>query len=283
MSPPTIDVRPLASAIGAEIFGIDLAEPVGDREWETIERAFHDHCVIFFRDQHITPEQHVAFSRRFGLLEEYPFVRGIEGHPELIEIVKMPNEVRNFGAGWHVDMSFRHTPPLGAVLYGTEVPAVGGDTMFANLYLAYETLSDGMRSIVDSVNGIHDSHEPANHSQSFRGMSLQAKEGMTRQLVTHPLYRTHPVTGRRSLFISPDYCTELDGMTLDESRLLLNHLEAHATRDEFTCRFRWQPNSIAIWDNRCTMQKALNDDLAARSGGAGFRRVMRRSTITDAA
>lgn len=281
MGNSSFDIRPLASAIGAEISGVDLAEPLDDGVWTRIERAFHDHCVIFFRDQHITPDQHVAFSRRFGPLEEYPFVHGIDGHPELIEIVKMPDEVRNFGAGWHADMSFRETPPLGAVLYGVEVPPVGGDTMFANMYLAYDALSDGMRSIVDSAKGVHDSHEPGNHSRNYKGMSLQGKEGIDRQVMSHPLYRTHPVTGRRSLFISPDYCMELEGMTPEESRLLLDHLERHATRDELICRFRWQPNSIAVWDNRCTMHKALNDDLAAAAGGKGFRRVMRRSTISD--
>ncbi len=274
-----LEVYPLASAVGAEILGIDLAQPLDAGAWEIIETAFHNHCVIFFRDQVLSPDQHVEFSRRFGELQEYPFVKGIPDYPELIEIVKMPEEVKNFGAGWHVDMSFEQEPPLGAVLHGLEVPPVGGDTMFANMYLAYEHLSDGMRQIVDTMYGIHDSHEPANHSQNYKGMSLHGKEGMTRKYSRHRLFRTHPVTGRRSLFISPDYCMDIEGMTPEESRLILDLLEKHATREEFTCRFRWQPNSIAIWDNRCTMHMALNDDLSARSGGNGFKRVMRRSTI----
>ncbi len=279
MCAQSIEVRPLASAIGAEIHGVDLKEPLSNAQWSAIEQAFHDHLVIFFRDQDLTPEQHIAFSRRFGTLEDYPFVHGIEGFPELIEIVKMPSEVRNFGAGWHTDMSFREDPPLGAVLCGMEMPPVGGDTMFANMHLAYATLSKGMKTIVDTLKAVHDSHEPANHSKNYKGMSLRGKENMTRQITSHPLYRTHPATGRRSLFISPDYCCEIEGMTTEESALLLNHLEAHATRDEFTCRFSWEPHSIAVWDNRCTMHKALNDDLAARTGGEGFKRVMRRSTI----
>jgi len=274
-----IEIRPLSSALGAEIFGVDLGHDLDDETWAAIQTAFHEHCVIFFRDQTLEPERHVAFSRRFGDLEQYPFVRGIEGFPELIEIVKLPDETKNFGAGWHVDMSFREDPPLGAVLYGIEVPPVGGDTMFANMYLAYETLSDGMRAIVDAASGIHDSHDPKGHSQNYKGMSLRGKQGAERQITTHRLYRTHPVTGKRSLFISPDYCMEIDGFAPDEGRALLDLLEAHATRPEFTCRFRWQPNSIAIWDNRCTMHMALNDDLAAKRGGTGFRRVMRRSTI----
>jgi taurine dioxygenase len=191
----------------------------------------------------------------------------------------MQNEVKNFGAGWHADMSFRDEPPLGAVLYGVEVPPVGGDTMFANMYLAYETLSDGMKNLVEHMVGIHDSHEPEDHSQKYKGMSLSGKEGAKRQVARHPMVKVHPVTGRKSLYISPDYCMEIEGMTDRESRMLLDYLEEHATRHEFACRFRWQPNSIAIWDNRCTMHNALNDDLAALGGGEGFKRVMRRATI----
>ena len=279
MTNGSIEVRPYASAIGAEIHGVDLARPLDNQTWAVIHDAFHAHLVIFFRDQHITPEQHVAFSRRFGELEPYPFVHGIDGFPELIEVVKMPDEVTNFGHGWHADMSFRETPPLGAVLYGLEIPPVGGDTIFANMYLAYETLSDGMKAYVETARGIHDSGDPKGHSQNYKGMSLMEKEGASREIRSHPLIRTHPATGRKSLFISPDYCFEIEGADRAESRRILEQLERHATQDEFTCRFRWEPNSIAVWDNRCTMHRALSDDLGARFGGNGFRRVMRRSTI----
>ena len=279
MSNGSIDVRPYATAIGAEIHGVDLARPLDNRTWTAIQDAFHAHLVIFFRDQHITPEQQVAFSRRFGELEPYPFVHGIEGFPELIDVVKLPDEVINFGHGWHADMSFREAPPLGAVLHGIEVPPVGGDTMFANMYLAYETLSDGMKAYVGAARGIHDSGEPKGHSQNYKGMSLMEKEGASREIRSHPLVRTHPATGRKSLFVSPDYCLEIEGAGRAESRRILEHLERHATQDEFTCRFRWEPDSIAVWDNRCTMHKVLSDDLGARFGGNGFKRVMRRATI----
>jgi taurine dioxygenase len=275
----TLEVRPYSSAIGAEILGVDLSKPMSNETWSTIRDAFHRYLVIFFRDQPLTPEAHIELSRRFGELEPYPFVHGIEGYPELVEIVKMPDEVRNFGSGWHADMSFRETPPLGAVLYGVEVPPVGGDTMFCNMYLAYDTLSDGMKEMLERVRGLHDSHEPQGHSQRYKGMSLQGKAGTRRQITAHPLVRVHPVTGRRSLFISPDYCEQLEDMTLEESRPLLDFLERHATRNEFTCRFRWEPLSVAIWDNRCTMHNALEDDLGARLDGKGFKRVMRRATI----
>ncbi len=279
MTDGPIEVRPCASAIGAEIHGVDLARPLDNRTWAAIHDAFHEHLVIFFRDQDITPEQHVAFSRHFGELEPYPFVNGIEGFPELIEIVKMPDEVRNFGYGWHTDMSFREAPPLGAVLHGLEVPPVGGDTMFANMYLAYETLSDGMKAIVERARGIHDSHEPSDHSQKYKGMSLAERKGAKREIRPHPLIRVHPVTGRTSLFISPSYCWQIEGMTAEESRMILGHLERHAAREEYSCRFRWQPNSIAIWDNRCIMHRVLSDDLGAARDGHGFKRVMRRATI----
>lgn len=275
----SIEVRPYSSAIGAEILGVDLSEPLDNATWSTISEAWDKYMVLFFRDQHITPQQHIDFSRRFGILEEYPFVKGIEGYPELIDIVKMPDEVKNFGHGWHVDMSFREQPPTGAVLYAMEVPPFGGDTMFCNMELAYETLSDGMKKFVHTFRGVHDSLDPAGHSEKFKGMSLQKKADLKWEHRSHPLVRTHPVSGRTSLFISPDYCWEIEGMSAEESRMMLDYLEKHATQHEFICRFRWAPNSIAMWDNRCTMHNALNDDLAARSGGQGFKRVMRRSTI----
>lgn len=275
----SIEVRPYASALGAEILGIDLALPMDDSTWEVIRDAFHKHLVIFFRDQHMTPEQQVHFSKRFGELEPYPYVHGIQGYPELIDIVKLPDEVQNFGAGWHVDMSFREQPPLGAVLYGIEVPPVGGDTMFANMYLAYDTLSKGMKAIIKGLRGVHDSQEPEYHADAYKGMHLTKKEGTKRQVFRHSMVRTHPVTGRESLFISPDYCMGIDDLDAGEARLILDHLERHATRAEFTCRFRWQPNSVAVWDNRCLMHMALNDDLDAQATGRGFKRVMRRATI----
>jgi taurine dioxygenase len=275
----TIQIRPYAAALGAEILGVDLSEPLDDRSWSIIRDAFHKYLVIFFRDQHLTPQRQVEFSRRFGELEPYPYVHGIDGFPELIDIVKMPDEVENFGAGWHVDMSFREQPPLGAVLYGIEVPPVGGDTMFANMYLAYEALSKGMKAIVKGLRGIHDSQEPEYHSDAFKGMHLTKREGTKRQICSHPMVRMHPVTRRESLLISPDYCMRIEDLGAEEGRLILGYLERHATRPEFTCRFRWEPNSIAIWDNRCLMHMALNDDLGARATGQGFKRVMRRATI----
>jgi taurine dioxygenase len=274
----TITVRPYSTALGAEVLDVDLSRPLAEGAWREIARAFREFLVLFFRDQEITPEQQIAFARRFGDLEPYPFVDGMEDYPELIEIVKLPTEVQNFGSGWHVDMSYREIPPAGAVLLGVEVPPVGGDTMFANLCLAYESLSDGMKSLLERLRGVHASDAPGAQTEKLEGMDIKWHE-RPRQAREQPLLRVHPETGRKSLFISPDYCSQLAGMSLEESRALIGFLERHATRPEFTCRFRWRPKSIAVWDNRCVMHNALDDDLAARRGGSGFRRVMRRATI----
>ncbi len=274
-----LEIRPYSTAVGAEVLGVDLSRPLDDDVWSAIHGAFLDRLVLFFRDQTLTPRQQVDFSRRFGELEEYPFVRGLDGYPELIEIVKEADEFVNFGHDWHVDMTFRERPPTGAVLYAVEVPPVGGDTLFANMYLAWEMLSDGMKAVLRQVAGVHDSGEPSRHARNFRGMRMREREGGERRTAAHPFVRAHPETGRESLLISPSYCRRIEGMTDEESAMILGHLGRHATQDRFTCRFRWEPGSVAVWDNRCLMHVALEDDLAALGGGKGFRRTMRRATI----
>ncbi len=272
-------VHPYSTAIGAEVAGVDLARELDDTTWTALRKAYLEHLVLFFRDQALTPEQQVAFSRRFGRLEEYPFVHGIDGFPELIDIVKEPYEVINFGHLWHTDMTFREQPPAGAVLYALEVPPVGGDTLFANMYLAWEMLSEGMKTVLRQLRGVHDSGTPQRHSSTFKGMKMQHRQGSERQFTAHPFVRVHPETGRESLLISPSYCHRIEGMSDEEGRMSLDHLERHATQDIITCRFRWRPGTVVIWDNRCTMHIALEDDLAAMRGDKGFRRVMRRATI----
>ena len=281
MHAPNLRIRPWSAAIGAEVLGVDLSAPLDEGVWTQIHEAFRRHLVLFFRDQDLTPEQHLAFSRRFGALEPYPFADGMEGYPELVEVVKLPDEVNAFGSGWHVDMSFREAPPLGAALHAIDVPPAGGDTLFANMHLAFETLSPGMQRLVRSLKAVHDSHlylsfEDA-HLPAYRGMKMRNDDPA--EVRAHPLTRVHPESGRTSLFISPDYCGRLEGMNAAESAALLDPLERHATRHELICRFRWEPGSLALWDNRCVMHNALRDDIGARLRGQGFRRVMRRSTI----
>ncbi len=281
MHAPNLRIRPWSAAIGAEVLGVDLSAPLDEGVWTQIHEAFRRHLVLFFRDQDLTPEQHLAFSRRFGALEPYPFADGMEGYPELVEVVKLPDEVNAFGSGWHVDMSFREAPPLGAALHAIDVPPAGGDTLFANMHLAFETLSPGMQRLVRRLKAVHDSHlylsfEDA-HLPAYRGMKMRNDDPA--EVRAHPLTRVHPESGRTSLFISPDYCGRLEGMNAAESAALLDPLERHATRHELICRFRWEPGSLALWDNRCVMHNALRDDIGARLRGQGFRRVMRRSTI----
>ena len=273
-----LEIRPYSSAIGAEVLGVDLSRPLDERTFGEIRRAFVDYQVLFFREQHLTPERHVAFSRRFGDLEPYPYADGVDGYPELVDVVKLPDEAHTFGGGWHVDMSFREAPPLGAALYALEVPPAGGDTLFANLYLAYETLSEGMKKLLGRLGGVHFSHLARACNPPFQGMKMRLDVDPA-QTHVHPLTRVHPESGRTSLFISPDYCEQIEGMTVAESATLLDYLERHASRHEFICRFRWAPRSVALWDNRCVMHNALRDDLDARLGRRGFKRVMRRSTI----
>ncbi len=247
MAASALQIRPLSPAIGAEIYGVDLTRPLDEDDWAAIHGAFLEHLVIFFRDQPLTPEQHLAFARRFGTLEPYPFVDGIPGHPELIEIVKMPDEVGNFGGSWHTDMSFRARPPLGAVLWARQVPEAGGDTMFANMYLAYESLSPGLQALLRDLKAVHDSFEPARHSDpvKYKGMHSRAKAG-ERESHVQPLVRVHPETGRAALYISPYYTTRIEGMTEDESRPLLDFLADHSVKPEFTCRFNWSPYFVAV-------------------------------------
>jgi len=275
MSYKTIDVKPISGALGAEIEGVDLSKELSNETFDDIHQAFLDHVVIFFRDQHITHEQHKAFGRRFGTLNIHPYVKGMEGHPEIMQIVKEPEDRINFGGGWHSDMSFLEEPALGSILYAKEVPPYGGDTLWANQYLAYETLSDGMKKMLEGLKALH----TAKGEYSERGASAQKRSSM--QVATanddtpvfeHPVVRTHPETGRKALYVNPAFTEKFVGMTRRESRPLLNFLFEHCTQEPFTCRFRWTKNAIAFWDNRAAQHFALNDY-------HGHRRHMERVTV----
>jgi taurine dioxygenase len=278
MTQGTIAVKPLTSALGAEIEGVDLSEPLDNRTAETVHRAFLDHQVIFFRDQGITPDQHKDFARRFGPLNVHPYVKALDGHPEILEVFKDSNDSKNFGGLWHIDMSFLEEPPLGSILYAKELPEAGGDTMWANLYLAYEMLSDGMKKLLDGLIGIH-SAGPVYGPREVTGdrargttMKLdQTEDALTE--VRHPVVRTHPETARKCLFLGGGrYLRRFENMTEEESAPLIGYLAEFAVRPELTCRFRWAPGSLAFWDNRCTQHYALNDY-------HGERRLMHRVTI----
>ncbi len=277
MAEQRIDVQPVAGSLGAEIFGADLAGDLTNQVHDEIHRAFLDYQVLFIRDQNLTPPQQADFARRFGPLNEYPFVKGLDNAPEIIEIVKEPHEKKNFGGIWHSDTTYLETPPLGTILYALEVPSAGGDTMFANMYDAYDALSDGMKQLLDPLVGVSSA---ALRRSGGRAAGISAKSSMTATnvdkveeiMAEHPVVRTHPETGRKALYVNGAHTIRFAGMTEAESRPLIEFLIAHAVRPEFTCRFRWETGTLAIWDNRCVQHFAINDY-------HGERRRMHRATI----
>ena len=277
MSDASFRVEAMAGALGAQIHGVDLSASLSDAVFEAIRNALHEHLVIFFRDQRLSTEQRYAFAQRFGDLIPHPYVHGLAGHPEIIEIVKEPEETRNWGGYWHADLTFLERPPAGAVLYGRELPPVGGDTMFANMHLAYETLSEGMRDMLGGIGALHVSGESHEYSAEFRGM--HERPGNDAREHVHPVARTHPVTGRKALFVNRLFTRRFEDMTVEESAPVLDYLYDHATRPEFTFRFRWSTGSVLIWDNRAVLHNALNDDFSAARNGHGFRRVLHRATL----
>ncbi len=273
----TMTVSPIAGALGAEIGGVDLSQPLSDADIGAIRSALLEHQVIFFRDQHLTPEQHLAFGHRFGELQVHDFVEGLADNEEILEVRKEDYETRNFGGGWHTDVSYLERPALGSVLYAHEVPAYGGDTMFANQHLAYDTLSPGMKAMLDGMTAIHSARRPygpnAARAQDYGPSSMRFNFSNSAEAeIEHPVIRTHVETGKKSLYVNRTFTIRFKDMTEEESAPLLSYLWGHAVRPEFTCRFRWQPGSIAFWDNRCVQHNAINDY-------HGQRRIMHRVTI----
>jgi taurine dioxygenase len=272
-----VDIRPVAGALGAEILGVDLAAGLASAQAQQIHEAFVEHHVLFFRDQELTPEQQVKFTELFGEPDIYPFIAGMPDAPEVIEIVKTESDAVNFGGSWHSDTSYMPEPALGTVLYAVEVPNAGGDTLFANTAAAYDALSCGMQRVVSGLVGVNSSDNGYGGSRARAMDKLNAMKGAynvesASYESEHPIVRTHPETGRKSLYIGRGHTARFKNMTAQESEPLISWLTRHISQPEFTCRFRWQPGSIAVWDNRSTQHYALNDY-------AGKRRHMRRVTI----
>ena len=266
-----LDVAPVAGALGAEIAGVDISRPLGDSVVTEIRRAFLDYLVLFFRGQKLTPQQQLAFAQRFGEPREYPQLKGLPECPLITPVVKLEHERVNFGGIWHSDTTYLERPPMASMLYAIEVPPYGGDSLFANQYLAYETLSDAYRKLLDGLIGVNSSLK-ADASRT-REDRLRAAGLESKVLVgEHPVVRTHPETGRKALFVNIGHTTQFKGLSEDESRPLLEYLFQHQVRPEFTCRFRWQPGSLAFWDNRCAQHNPVNDY-------HGFRRFLHRVTL----
>jgi taurine dioxygenase len=276
-----IEVRPIAGALGAEIADADLGR-LDDETFKEIEAAWLDHLVVFFRNQTLTPVEQIAFARRFGEIHHHPFMQGMDEHPEILEIIKEEGDTRAFGEVWHTDQMFNPRPAKATILYAKETPDAGGDTMFTNMYLAYDALSDAMKELIEGVKtwNVGDRKKLGRTNEIGKGDHYAGNEKMAAKLrdpgelqteSAHPLVRTHPQTGRKALYIS-NHTQTLEGFQPAEARPILDFLTQHAVQPEFTCRFRWEVGSLAIWDNRCTQHRALNDY-------PGKRRRMHRITI----
>jgi taurine dioxygenase len=277
-----IKTRKLSHAMGREIQEFDIAADHDDATIAEVRQALLDGCILLFRNQdHITPEQHIAFSKRFGALQPHALDKYLHpDYPEIFLVTNLPqqdgkpSETRNTGRQWHADLTFTPTPCMGSLLRCLETPADGGDTMFANLYLAYDALSDGMKEMLEGLSAVHS-------FANVRDLKNRDPE-TTRYLIEknppslHPLVKAHPETGRKLLFLSPAATTCIDGMSEEESKPLLDFLERHATQPAFTYRHRWQVGDIIFWDNRCTNHYAPPDyDMTNPAN----RRLMQRTTI----
>jgi taurine dioxygenase len=266
-----IEVRPIAGALGAEIHGVDISRALEDDVVAEMRQAFLDHLVIFLRAQKATPSQQVAFARRFGAPMEYPQLKGLAEAPLITPVVKLEHERNNFGGIWHSDTTYLPEPPMGSMLLALEVPPYGGDTMFANQYLAYEALSDGLKQTLEGLMGVSSSAK-AEVTKTREDRMKAAGAKLKVLSAEHPLVRSHPETGRKALYTSEAHTAHIKGWTEKESLPLLQFLWAHQVRPEFTCRFRWQVGSLAFWDNRAAMHNPINDY-------HGHRRVMHRVTL----
>ena len=266
-----IEVRPISGALGAEISGVDVSQPLAPEILAEIRQAWLDHLVIFFREQQLTPRGLVAFASAFGTPMEYPQLKGLSECPLVTPVVKLPHERVNFGGVWHSDTSYLDVPPMASMLYAVETPPCGGDTLFANQYLAYETLSGGLKSTLDTLIGLNTSTK-AEVSRTREDRLRESGATLKVLVGEHPVVRTHPETKRKALYVNIAHTSHFKGWREDESAPLLDYLFRHQIRPEFTCRFQWQPGSLAFWDNRCAQHNPVNDY-------HGFKRVMHRVTL----
>ena len=269
-----MEIRPISGALGAEILGIDFAAGVDDETFGRIRGTFREHGVIVIRDQDLTPEQHLAAARRFGEVNVNRFFTPVDGHPEVAEVRKEAHQDKNIGNKWHTDHSYDDAPALGSMIYAIEVPPAGGDTLFANMSLAYETLSDGMKDMLSKLEAVHSSRHvfgPGVKSGSDVADRYRNAEQAVQDAV-HPVVIRHPDTGRKVLYVNPTFTVRFNGWTEEESKPLLDYLYAHAAKPDFSCRVRWENGSLGLWDNRATWHLALNDY-------HGHRRLMHRVTI----
>jgi alpha-ketoglutarate-dependent taurine dioxygenase len=274
-----IEIAPLSGALGAEVRGLDLSRPLDAASFAAVHAAYLEHQVLVFRDQSLSPDQQLAFSRRFGELLRVPYIAPMPDHPDIIAVLKEAEErnISTFGGTWHSDFTFLEQPPSASLLYALEVPARGGDTIWADMYRAHDTLSAGLRTLLRGLRAIHSgvpygTNGPPPDVAVSRSVEMTRGDPSADVEVAHPAVRRHGETGRAALFVNPVYTTRFADMTAEESEPLLGYLEAHATRPEFTCRVSWAPGTLVLWDNRCTQHLAVNDY-------DGSRRLLHRTTV----
>lgn len=269
-----VDVVPTESGCGAEVLGVDLSR-LSDAEMEAVRKAYVDHGVIFFRDQNISPENHIAFAKRWGEIDVNKFFTPTPEHPEIAEVRKEKAQTTNIGGGWHTDHSYDEVPAMGSILVARLLPETGGDTMFANMYAAYDALSDELKNEIEGLNAVHSNHHVFGPNSLYKQMGNGGpsfrNEGMVSEAV-HPVVIIHPESGRKALYVNPGFTVGIEGRSQEDAFKLLQQLYAHAVRKEFVHRFQWRDGSIAFWDNRCTWHYALNDY-------QGQERLMHRITI----
>jgi taurine dioxygenase len=268
------EMHPLAAHVGVEAHGVDL-NTIDDAGFDALRRAVADHGVLFVRDQTLTPEQHIAFARRWGPIDVNKYFPANGGHPEIAEVRKTENQQTNIGGGWHTDHSYDQVPAMGSILLARETPPAGGDTLFASLGAALDSLSDGLKTTLRGLRAVHS----ADHIYSADGIYAKTDQAADlkghdeRTRAVHPVIIRHPQTGREILYVNPAFTLHFEGWTREESMPLLTYLYQVAMQDRFHCRVSWAPGSLAIWDNRSTWHLAMNDY-------HGHRRLMHRITIS---
>lgn len=271
-----MDIRPLTGGLGAEIFGADVRDGA---QFAEIHEAFAKYSVIVLRGQNIAPEDHLEFARRFGPINMNRFFKPVDGHPEIATVLKEKDQKEAVGEGWHTDHSYDQAPAMGSILHAIEMPPYGGDTLFVSMGAAYEALSATMRGFLDGLTAVHSSRHVFGvttlESEAAKSGRLSNAEAATQE-ARHPVVITHPLSGRRGLFVNPVFTTHIESLTADESAAVLNMLYEHCRQPEFQARVRWQAGDITMWDNRATWHKAINDY-------HGFRRLMHRITVEGVA
>ena len=271
-----LNITLISGALGARVNGLNLASRLDLRTKDLLKEALLKYLVLVFPNQELTPKVQLKIARKFGRPDIYPFLDGIDGHPEVIEILKTEKDKINFGVHWHSDTTYMARPNMATLLYAIDVPRYGGDTLFANMYKAYDALSPGLKSMLHNVKAHYSS---AQKNIGGRNAKMKSLTGMKKAYTEtqaieaiHPIIRTHPESGRKALYVNFSHTTNFEGMTPEETLPILRYLTKHAVRPEFTCRIRWKRGDLVIWDNRCTQHKAINDY-------QGQRRQMHRITL----